>query len=104
MLVLCMCVFQKGQFVFMPIAIVKVLIMMTGEYEYESIFYGDADAADKNLPPRVPVTAQLMFVVFVFMATIVLLNLLIGLAVQDPDVQVRILWSLEVHFQENHQI
>lgn len=50
--------------------------MMAGELEFEDIFY--------NGPPiQYPVTAHLLFFAFVLLVTVILTNLLVGLAVSD---------------------
>ena len=53
--------------------------MMVGEFEYEALF--PHDAADK--PPPFEYYSNLMFVVFVLVMGIVVMNLLVGLAVDD---------------------
>lgn len=57
--------------------IIKVLVMMSGELEYEDIFY------DSDAPIRYHYTAQFMFLAFVILVTIILANLMVGLAVSD---------------------
>lgn len=53
--------------------------MMIGELEFDDMFYTDGES-EKLL---YPVTTQLMFFVFVILMTIILMNLLVGLAVSD---------------------
>lgn len=55
----------------------KTITMMSGELEFEDIFY------DKQYKIRFPVTSHLMFLAFVVLVTIILTNLLVGLAVSD---------------------
>lgn len=50
--------------------------MMSGELEFEDIFYGD-------VPIQYPVTAHAMYLAFVILVTVILTNLLVGLAVSD---------------------
>lgn len=50
--------------------------MMSGELEFEDIFYGD-------VPVKYPVTAHIMFLSFVLLVTVILTNLMVGLAVSD---------------------
>lgn len=50
--------------------------MMMGELEYTSIFEG---------PHKLIVTSRLIFLVFIILASVVLMNLLVGLAVKDID-------------------
>lgn len=50
---------------------------MSGELEFENIFYGDTNKI------LYPVTAHAMFFAFVLLVTVILTNLLVGLAVSD---------------------
>jgi len=54
-------------------AIVKTVVMMMGEYEYNELF-------ESNF---LSVTSRIVFVAFIMLASIVLINLMIGLAVND---------------------
>lgn len=54
----------------------KMITMMSGELEFEDIFYGD-------YPIQFPITSHGMFLAFVLLVTIILTNLLVGLAVSD---------------------
>lgn len=60
----------------LPWTLLKTITMMSGELEYEDIFYGDTEI-------RYPVTSHCMFFTFVLLVTIILTNLLVGLAVSD---------------------
>lgn len=53
----------------------KILVMMSGELEFEDIFYENS--------VQFPITAHLLFTAFVLLITVVLTNLLVGLAVND---------------------
>ena len=55
---------------------VKTLVMMTGEFEFDGLFYGEVEQPYFNL-------TMILFVVFVVIMTIIVMNLLIGLAVDD---------------------
>ena len=58
-------------------SLLKTSVMMTGEFEYESIFHNDQDALEfSNL-------TYFFFVVFLVIMTIIVSNLLVGLAVDD---------------------
>ncbi|CAG9838316.1 unnamed protein product [Diabrotica balteata] len=59
--------------------LLKVIIMMSGELEYEDVFFPD----DKYEKIKYPYTAQLMYLCFVILVTIILTNLIVGLAVSD---------------------
>ncbi|KAJ8985951.1 hypothetical protein NQ317_010709 [Molorchus minor] len=57
--------------------LLKVIIMMSGELEYEDVFF------TKEYPIKYPYTAHLMYFCFVILMTIILNNLMVGLAVSD---------------------
>ncbi len=59
-----------------PWALLKTVIMMAGELEFNDIFYDDEEI-------QYPVTAHIMFFAFVILVTVILTNLLVGLAVSD---------------------
>ncbi|KAL3285556.1 hypothetical protein HHI36_000086 [Cryptolaemus montrouzieri] len=61
----------------LPLVLIKVIVMMSGELEYEDIFFDDTQ------PIKFPLTAQIMFLAFVVLVTIILTNLMVGLAVSD---------------------
>lgn len=67
----------------LPAGLVKTVMMMSGELEYEDIFYNDHSEI------QYPLTAHAIFLIFVLLVTVILTNLLVGLAVSD--IQVRIL-------------
>ncbi|XP_043219510.1 transient receptor potential channel pyrexia-like [Amphibalanus amphitrite] len=56
----------------------KVLVMMTGEIEFADMFYPEENDGSILNP-----TASLVFTAFLFVMTIILMNLLVGLAVSD---------------------
>ncbi|CAL4068320.1 unnamed protein product, partial [Meganyctiphanes norvegica] len=59
------------------IRLIKTIVMMTGEIEYDDWFFGD----DHKV--KYPVTSHLVFLFFLMFVTIILMNLLVGLAVSD---------------------
>ncbi|XP_035710209.1 transient receptor potential channel pyrexia isoform X2 [Folsomia candida] len=71
---------QSKSFSSWPLALSKVLIMMTGELNYDEIFY-NGDDGDQPIPFRT--TGHILFALFVVIVTIILFNLLIGLTVSD---------------------
>nr|QDR50969.1 pyrexia trpa [Heliconius melpomene] len=63
----------------LPAGLVKTVMMMSGELEYEDIFYNNCT----NSQIHYPLTAHAMFLIFVLLVTVILTNLLVGLAVSD---------------------
>ncbi|XP_013135767.1 PREDICTED: transient receptor potential channel pyrexia isoform X2 [Papilio polytes] len=63
----------------LPAGLVKTVMMMSGELEYEDIFY--SNGTDSQI--HYPFTAHGMFLIFVVLVTVILTNLLVGLAVSD---------------------
>lgn len=57
--------------------IMKTIIMMSGELEFEDMFY------TKEYPVHYPGTAHVMYLAFVLLVTVILTNLMVGLAVSD---------------------
>ncbi|KAJ8925765.1 hypothetical protein NQ315_009613 [Exocentrus adspersus] len=57
--------------------LLKVIIMLSGELEYEDVFF------TPEFPIKYPYTAHLMYLCFVLLMTIILTNLMVGLAVSD---------------------
>ncbi|CAG9857184.1 unnamed protein product [Phyllotreta striolata] len=57
----------------------KTVAMMIGEFEYGDLF--GEEGADS--PRILPVTSRFIFLLFVVLATVVLMNLLVGVAVSD---------------------
>lgn len=65
----------------LPASLVKTVMMMSGELEYEDIFY-----SNNTTQSDYPATAHGMFLTFVLLVTVILTNLLVGLAVSDIQV------------------
>lgn len=65
---------KESAFVSIPTSLLKVVAMMTGELEYSDLPFATS-----------PVTSRIIFLAFLFLITIVLLNLLNGLAVSDTQ-------------------
>lgn len=59
-------------------ALVKTTVMMMGEFEYADLFTDNNEA-----PRRLPATSRVIFLLFIILASIVLMNLMVGLAVSD---------------------
>ena len=67
----------KQEFEYPWDAALKTLVMMSGEFDYGDIFFAD------DGPVPYPTVTYSMFVVFFFILSIVTLNLLVGLTVDD---------------------
>ncbi|XP_077274645.1 transient receptor potential cation channel subfamily A member 1 homolog isoform X2 [Temnothorax americanus] len=64
--------------------IVRTMVMMMGEYEYEDLFKENkSNSTENDKGTFLPVTSRIVFFVFIMLASIVLINLMIGLAVND---------------------
>ena len=66
-------------------ALVKTVVMMMGEYEYGDLFSDEMNQRDDTNGEKnfLHVTGRIVFLIFVVLASIVLMNLMIGLAVND---------------------
>ena len=60
-------------------ALIKTFVMMIGEFEFEGIF---TDNGGPFYDPF-PVYSAILFIVFVLIMSIIIMNLLVGLAVDD---------------------
>jgi len=56
--------------------------MMIGELEFEDMFHPELNDENSNIILH-PVTAHLVFFAFLMLVTVILMNLLVGLAVSD---------------------
>lgn len=63
-------------------SILKTFVMMIGELEFDDIFHSD-DEENANESIEHPITAQIMFFIFLVLVTVILMNLMVGLAVSD---------------------
>lgn len=61
------------------LGLLKTVIMMSGELEFEDMFYS-------KVKVLYPVTTHILFLAFVLLVTVILTNLLVGLAVSDIQV------------------
>ncbi|XP_054280637.1 transient receptor potential channel pyrexia-like [Macrosteles quadrilineatus] len=64
------------------LSLVRTTVMMTGEYDYNSLFGGNKTETAGEEWPLVP-TSRVIFLLFVLLASVALMNLMIGLAVSD---------------------
>ncbi|CAG7834104.1 unnamed protein product [Allacma fusca] len=64
----------------LPKSLSRVIIMMTGELNYDETFY---DEEKDNGGPPIPLTGHIIYTSFTLLLTIVLINLLIGMVVSD---------------------
>ena len=63
------------------IGFMKVLVMMTGELDFEDMLLGNDDG--KKEPFLLEISAHVVFTVFLLFVTVILMNLLVGIAVHD---------------------
>ena len=67
--------------------LVKTSVMMIGEFEYESIFHGLGDVTNQNSADGheartyYEILSYLMFVVFMILMSIIIMNLLVSFSV-----------------------
>jgi transient receptor potential cation channel subfamily A protein 1 len=72
---------ESAQFRNLWWSIVKTVVMMMGEYEYADLF-----PEDEKMQLRLKGTSRVIFLAFVLLSSIVLMNLMVGLAVSDIQV------------------
>lgn len=72
-----------------PYAIIKLFVMMLGEIDYEDLYYPQkqflnvTEIVSESEKQAFPGTAHLLVLLFIFLVSIILMNLLVGLAVSD---------------------
>jgi len=72
-----------------PYAIIKLFVMMLGEIDYEDLYYPQkqflnfTEIVSESENQAFPGTAHLLVLLFIFLVSIILMNLLVGLAVSD---------------------
>ena len=64
-------------------SIIKTLIMTSGEMEYDNLFFDNAKYNDGVVMVPYETTTRLLFLFFVLVMPIIIMNLLVGLAVDD---------------------
>jgi len=64
------------------LSVLKVLIMVVGELDYQEMFYGDSKVVTENGP----ILGHLMYAAFAIVICVILMNLFIGLTVSDIQV------------------
>ncbi|CAL8132966.1 unnamed protein product [Orchesella dallaii] len=91
---------EKIQFKDNPWGFVRILVMMTGEINYDDLFH--TEEGDFQLP--FPISTKFLFAAFIAIVTIILFNLLIGLTVSDiQGLQTRAeLNSISIQVEEIH--
>ena len=74
-----------------PGTIVSILVKMTGEIEYSALQFpaelaltnNGTKISEKEVFPQFPLAAHLAIILFIFVFTLVIMNLLVGIAVSD---------------------
>lgn len=67
------------------VGLLKTIIMLSGELEFEDIFWAEEGDGENKEEKKIKYggTAHLMFLAFVILVTVILANLMMGLAVSD---------------------
>ncbi|PSN49738.1 hypothetical protein C0J52_13121 [Blattella germanica] len=63
------------------VAFIKVLVMMTGELEFQDLLLGKEE--ENKAAFLLEISAHVIFVIFLLFVTVILMNLLVGIAVHD---------------------
>ena len=71
----------QDNFSHMGFALVKMVVMMIGEYDFDSLFFSAEEDVGYIVP--YPTFTLLFFLVFLVIMSIIVMNLLVGLAVDD---------------------
>jgi len=80
---------QHDAFAILPAAIIKLIVMMLGEIDYEDMYYSQSEHIINSTiettteTQHFPVTAHFFLFLFTVLVSIILMNLLVGLAVSD---------------------
>ncbi|KIH48593.1 hypothetical protein ANCDUO_21336 [Ancylostoma duodenale] len=72
---------NRPEFSSLPSSVLKTAVMMIGEFEFTAIFHGNEDSHLERLFG--PTITYPLFLFFCIIMTILLMNLLVGLAVDD---------------------
>ncbi|RCN39204.1 hypothetical protein ANCCAN_14871 [Ancylostoma caninum] len=72
---------NRPEFSTVPSSVLKTAVMMIGEFEFTAIFHGDGNSHLEKLFG--PTLVYPLFLFFCVIMTILLMNLLVGLAVDD---------------------
>ena len=65
------------------LSLVKTVIMTSGEMEYDNLFFDNEKYNDGVVMVPYPETTRMLFLFFVVIMPIIIMNLLVGLAVDD---------------------
>ena len=68
---------KKPQFTFIFYSVSKTLAMLTGEYDFDDLFFPNGKVLQGSEP------AMVLYSIFVFTMNIVIMNIMVGLAVAD---------------------
>lgn len=95
----------KDQFDTFWKAIVSTVVMMIGEYEYTDLFNSTTSTEDNdNKEGFLPITARTVLFSFIILTSIILINLMTGLAVSDIQALEKEVQYIEFILRNNFQI